>query len=785
MSNIKLSSNLFLGLPELKRIIQFLDQDGFRKNILDNSSKFGLIRNDVSITFPNAKVSPDADLNISGNIFKTIQFNEIKGIDSDGLFFYNEAMRQIPVVDDGNWYWLRIKHQYSHAEKGTWNVSADGSVSGSGGELSQLLRGQPNFPSRIRFINAQLNYLDYDVLEIIDDNNFRLSGASFQNENNLKLSVVGTFSYGAPLNLNNREIFNYDSCFYELVPEATNAPNTPPASGFIDGKTFYIARISVQNNQVIVQDKRDNFWETKASFENKSIDYLDNPLIGVEAVKYNHEFTSGAKNIVEMSWSFRSTNWSVNASTNTLTISTGLGGKYKSVNDFQDGDFDGWRLYAPDGTYSIISSSILNGNAIDLQLNVLDVDHFSNDGGLTYLTTQNQHVVITPDAEEVEIIFEPNPSDNISTQIQRFVFPINEKIGRCDVLVFEDPNCSYIVRYRYRNNKEYTGEKLIPSDTSSGYYNESSFDENGNILPVLQVTKVLYTSSDSSGFIILNLSANAYKRFVFKVDKGDIIGTNVISNVSGITNINLQVGVAKNYLMFVGNLSLSNNLTITIDDDDQVDGNEFTIHFDCTTIQLNGFKIIIAANSNGGAGSPLKVIDQGDVYQMLNIDGGIAFKTTCDGNQWFLYQNYDLGVPQQIITLDGQIAALFDSSTGLGKVRGLYGYAICDSSRFINNIVVPDLRDRFLIGQSPSKNVSATGGGETATLQMRNMVPHTHSVTINVTEADDDDQGGGDVGVRQGGKSYNTSSAGGENGAAQPFSILNPYYAVIYAKKVY
>jgi len=298
MSNIKISSNLFLGEPELNRMIKFLDTEGFRKNILDNSSTFGLVRNDIDINFNNAKVSPDADIVVNGNTFKTIQYNQIKGVDSDGLFIYKEATRQVPIPDDGAWHWLRISHQYTHNEKGTWTLSADGVLTGTGGELTKILRGQPNFPSRIRFTNSQLNFLDYDILEVVDDNNIVLNGVSFQAESNLKLSVVGTFTYGASLNPANREIFNYDSCFVELLTESSVTPNSAPSAGFITGKTFYIARVKISNGQVVVQDKRRDFWETKASYQNKAITRIENPLIGVENIKFNHIFTAGETNIV-------------------------------------------------------------------------------------------------------------------------------------------------------------------------------------------------------------------------------------------------------------------------------------------------------------------------------------------------------------------------------------------------------------------------------------------------------------------------------------------------------
>ena len=772
MSNIKISSNLFLGTPELKRLQKFVDESGFRKNILDNSVSFGLIKNDYDPTFANGKIIPDADLVISGNTFKTIRHNELFGIDKFGNFLYKEATGQLPVPDTGLWYWIRISHEYSNIEQGTWSLSSDGILSGTGGELLTILRGQPNFPSKIRFVNSSLNTLDYDILSVTDDNNAVLNGVSFQAESDLKIQVVGTFTYGASIDPSNKLIFNYDSCLVELIEEDINAENVRPSSGFEDNRTFYIARIKVENDQVIVQDKRIDHWETKASYQNQDVDVLPNAAIGIENIKYNHSFTAGDKNIVELAWSFRSQNWSINSTTNTLTMSSGNGGKFKTVEDFTNGDFNGWRLYAPDGTYSKIISSVKQGNAINLQVDLLDIDHYSNDGGLTFLI--NEFVVVTPNAEEIEITFTPEPTDDISTQVQKFDFQINKKIGRCDVLVYKDPSCNYIVSYRYKTFNKYSPTRTIPSDTVNGFYNETSFDDDGNLLGIGQTTKVTYTSSTTAGFITLLLSPNAYSRFVYKVDKGDLIGVNHISDVTNITNLNLIVGESLNYLLFTGALDLTANLTIQIASLNQVSGNEFKIHFNCSSIALNGFNIIISAESNGGAGAPLRTLGEGDFYQMLNIDNGIIINCICEGSKWYATQNYDLGRPNEIITIDGVLGSLFDLD-GLGKVKGLFGYGVCDGVAGR-----PDLRDRFLLGQGTNDS-GDTGGSDSVTLVEGNLPEITLNIPLGSSDAGADKPAGGS-GIEGSGLDL---VFGGVSGSAVPIDITNPYYAVIYAKKLF
>jgi hypothetical protein len=87
---------------------------------------------------------------------------------------------------------------------------------------------------------------------------------------------------------------------------------------------------------------------------------------------------------VKLAWGFRSDSWNIDTSNNIVTFNNGLGGKYKTVNDFQNGDLVGGRLYTP--IRKIPAGSFLQlkqGSAIQFGLDVLDVNNFSPDGGTT------------------------------------------------------------------------------------------------------------------------------------------------------------------------------------------------------------------------------------------------------------------------------------------------------------------------------------------------------------------------------------------------------------------
>lgn len=787
MSNIKISSNLFLGRPELLKLQQFNQEDGYIRGLLNNSESFGLIKLQRDTTFRNAKVSSDSDINIGGVTFKTIKINDISGFDKNGHFLTSDLLSQIPIpgstigsASSNQWFWIRISHRYSHEEKGLWNLSADGVLTSTAGEITKILRGQPNFPSRIRFTKDTqkygplINTGDYDVLEITDDSNCILNGVAFEQEDNLKLNVVGTFTYGASIDPANKLIFNYDSVFVELIAETSN--NTAPTVGFEAGRTFYLARVKVSGNALLIQDKRQDFWETKGSFALNDVEKSNNPLIGIESIKFDHPFTTRNHNLVEIAWAFRSSAWSINTETNTLTLSAGQGGLFKTINDFQDGDFDGWRVYTDNGLYSRISSSVRQGNAIDLQLDTLNIDSYSPDGGSSFYDST---VVVTPNAEAIEIILEPDAEANISTQTFKYEFEINEVTGKCPVLAYNDPNSFYRLSYRYRNNNIYSPEIVV---IKGKYYDESSFDEKGNLLPPDQVHTYEYNGDSSEYLIRVVISPNAYKNFNVKVDKGDRIGVQNYTNVSGTSTINLIVGQTYNTLIFSGQLALTSDLTLVLDTNINriTNGNQFNIQFNATNIALNGYKINISEGSQ-----ILQSLTQGDIYMMKNITNGLAITAIYDGSAWQLRQNYDLGIPgelKEVLGLNGQSPISYFDGNGWGQVKGLFGYHLANGQA---NTV--DLRGRFLAGYNPGDADYAygqTGGSKMVALTAANNGPHTHTVpykSYNIWA----DRGTGSSNNENWYGEKTLTATTSSSGTGTPHENRPPYYTVVFAQKMF
>ena len=151
MSRVKFSTGLFLEKAELERFNKFIQDDGFIKYFLSNSTQFGLIKNKEDRSFENGKVTEGTSL--------AINVAEITAFDINGNFIYNPAISNLEVPSEDDWYWLKIKYIQSNNELGLYSIDTSGNLvcTSGDGELLTILRGQPNFPSRVKLIDSILS----------------------------------------------------------------------------------------------------------------------------------------------------------------------------------------------------------------------------------------------------------------------------------------------------------------------------------------------------------------------------------------------------------------------------------------------------------------------------------------------------------------------------------------------------------------------------------------------------------------------------------------------------
>ncbi len=619
MSNLKINENLFLGKQELNRLVKFLDEDGFRRFFFEDTVSYGFTRNDFSGPFSNGRVE-------LGTNALTIKVNETKIVNKDLNFLYQPDKDNILVPNDGNWYWVQVEFLLSNIEVGTVEIDSQGNLTGVGTEFTQILRGKPDHASVVKFVNSQFNILEYEVTDVINDTNAVLAG-EFTNEANLQLIVVGTFDPIA-LDPSHKNAFQYDSLQMNL--NAETVLNTAP--GVQPGLTFNLARVSIQGSQVVIEDKRTEFWNTKGAALLSLNETTQNPLFGFEAVKFEHPSTTRIFNIVELGWGFRTTNWTVNSSLNTVTVSGGNGGKFKDSDGFSNGNFDGWRLYTKDGLFSIVKSSIKSGTQFNLELDTLDLNRFSDNA---------QELIIVPNSDFIEVKATPTPADNTDLPEKFFILPINRGRVRIELLAYH-PVSTYNVQYRYKNHFSYSSWLLPLSDTVTGYLTEASFNSDGSLKAPGDRVYQTYTVIDSSvGFLILNQASDAYGNFVNFInlnDKGGVFEiTNLEATVAPVASrrFDMTPGVTKQNIIISGSAPLTGDTRLNLDSTGAKNGTSFLVYLKTgidNLVDTSNFKLeFYADNSTVIYSLTQDQVTKGEQY----------FRCVFDSNVWYII-HYDI-----------------------------------------------------------------------------------------------------------------------------------------------
>lgn len=619
MGYVRYSNNVFLGKYELVSEQNFIRDEGYQKFIKDTAVTYGLINNSVGGDFQNAKIIEGAGNN-------TIRHNSILGIDVDGKFFAKESSSTDISVGTGSadtqFYWVKAVRAESNLESGTINISFDGTITGVGTDfLSSLRSASSDFPTRIRFPNSTVNTGEYDVVEVIDDLNANLNVVSLTSEANQEWQIVPTSTPGAVLTTDEKKLFNYDDAEITLVPEV----NLILIDGFpqsVSGE-YWLARVQNNGNNVVIEDKRDNYlYRSIDGYSISTVDKDQNPLIGVEAIKYTATSDTRTDNIVEASFTMRSDNWTYDSNLNRVTIIAGQGGKFKSTSDFTDGDFDGWRLYYKSGNYSIINQSSLSGTQINLSLDILNPSELSDN---------SQQLVIAPDISEMEFIFESSSVTPLS--IVRQSFPANTDLCRIKIPV-TDSTSDYTVKYRSRHIKDYGEIFTVPDDTN-GYYNESQFNADGSL--IVGATRTPYTS----GVITLTQSSDAYINQITDALGGDRFGINIteLDNSNPLTNLVPRTNERRQIFDHSSNsISLSVDNFINLDGSTAIDGSTFLIDFR-GTINLNGFQLRVVENYvNTSTFDEIINLSQDKLDKALSNNIQIRFQYDSGTSSWVYYE---------------------------------------------------------------------------------------------------------------------------------------------------
>jgi hypothetical protein len=565
MSNLKTGANQFLEKEELNRLKEFI----FDKSILSKqSASFGILKNDSLSVFDDFKV-------VAGSSANTIKIKSGLAIDSNlNLIKLDSDVDNLLIPNQTNKFWIFIRQRKEYREIGTVSVNTIGEVVGVGTKFTEVLRTQTSkFPTKIKFINSSNNQ-EYEISQIIDDNNLTLAVPSnvLVAESGLKYVVVGSFTPGYVVPSQDKDIYEYDSCQLNGLP--TNSPDpyyvvettTDVEPVKLESSDIYIARVwrGSSPNELIIEDKRNDIYKTQSSYSIAKIQSLNNfslqkKLLGVESVKHLPFGDIRDRNEVLIGWGFRSKSYSVNSTLNKITFNAGSGGWFKSVTNLATNAFVGCRFYWNNGQYSKIISSTQVGSTHEIILEKLDMSNFVN----------ASEVRVTPDADSIEIFYE-SLSGNAPITFP-LTIPIPEKPNKNGSVEFPILDCSgklllsvepwikfegseaantYTIKFRLKNNSAYSDYYQI--EDSNIYYTEEAFDTNGNLV---DNTK---TRTINSSKVVLVKNPNS-------VSLGQKIGfeTIILTNSNPIIYLN-PLTVSDRVTINNNNQSLSDNLIFVL-----------------------------------------------------------------------------------------------------------------------------------------------------------------------------------------------------------------------------
>lgn len=629
MSNLAIAPQLHLGPQELTRLTEFIGEGGLERNLALATATPGLLVDTGDEWRPILDDAQQLTLRVAPGY----------AIDAGGHLLRHTGTRNLALPIPNTWYWLRARYQVRTIEEGTLTVSASGTLTGTGTHFTQVLRGGPFHPTRIRLFAADgtpapLNGVsDHLVVDVVNDTELLLATQGLQNEVALRYAVVGAFAAGYVTQPADEFPFRYDDCELQLEPETSlgQAPALPNTQSPRD--TFTLARVMRDAQTLYIEDKRRQLWRSRAAAQQERVRTAANPLLGIEAIKWNPAGGPRHTNTVFVGWAFRAEGWSLDAAALQITLSVGLGGRYLSTSDVQPNDFSGWRLYREDRPeyLRIRACTKPTPATVRLTLERADPDFFGPDGG---------DLVITPDCDAVVVKLSPEHGIKLGENI--FEFPVNTPQGRCEVHVPEPKNlvqlrCAHLVgghlTHYYLTEDSY-------------YYAENQWDALGE----LKSQAVRTTSPFPSTFWAYR-APDSLADFKNKIDLGDLKGVEYHAIEPSTPVLTLTVGIDRQYQVLEANPNPYTfaqnqvvNLSTVLDAPGSNpatptparNGNQFLLHFK-GDFQTNSFGLSINQHyvDPTTTGDVLRRLTVGD-RQAARKPAGLLVVATFDGTDWVL-----------------------------------------------------------------------------------------------------------------------------------------------------
>lgn len=347
MSRLKISENLFLEVAELNRLIKFLSDDGYKRILKSIVKKYGIVRNSRNTYFKLSQKS-------SG----VVTVNAGVAFDSNLDAIVMDSDTVLNVADTGTRRWIILSRATNSWESGSVSITVDGTLTGVGTKFTEVLRGQPNFPTKIKF-NSSVNTSEYEVVSVASDTSAILSG-SFTAESSKQFSVVGTFTPGFVPNDDNKEIYEFDS--HSLRIEDSNSTPSISDDEFILGYVYY------SDGVMYIVDERANCMfneaENNETTQSTGISPLTS-LLQASVVSGVNSYKAKACDIeliLEHGYKVNSFQINATATQNVFQITSGTCNFLGSNSTLPDNIFNGWLLLNRLNMKSVLVDSSVGNN---------------------------------------------------------------------------------------------------------------------------------------------------------------------------------------------------------------------------------------------------------------------------------------------------------------------------------------------------------------------------------------------------------------------------------------
>lgn len=425
--DVKFSENLFISVEELNRLKSSIVENGWKRFAKNLVSKFGIAVNENNTNFIPIVNSMARDaLTIQPGI----------AFDSDMNIIVLDSAVDISLphgqLANNEKYWLVLRHAITHNEVGTVSVNQSGALTGVGTKFKEVLRGQPDFPTKVR-LDSVVNTGEYEVVEVSSDTSAIIAG-SFTNESGKKYSVIGTFTPGFIPNEDNRQIYSYDSCEIEIL-RSVEQPEIRDGLDFILASVEYVDNMN-NGYDTILNDYRVNYL---LNFSFEKDDYVENKELAedqiVSLVKESvvNLDEKGVTIELLMEHGFSVTDFTVEATTSgyKFTINSGTSNFITTASTLPDHLFKGWWiLNRSNMQYCEITDSINKVLSIT-KINSLAV-------------TGTTDIVLIPPFNEIE--YSVIVSNNVSA-------PLSPYVVRCSL---ENIQNRLMIPIRWNNGVNYS-----------------------------------------------------------------------------------------------------------------------------------------------------------------------------------------------------------------------------------------------------------------------------------------------------------------------------------------